>query len=292
MISVVVVSKDEPALASTLTALEKQAVALGAEVVVVDASSGRLQSVREAHPTVRWVDFTQPAGVPVTIAHQRNVGVREAVGDVIVFTDAGCLPVDGWLDDLTAPIRDGHELLVAGPARDSGAHASLFDTAPDAADAEYVSESPTVNLAVARRVLEEVGGFDESFEYGSDIDFSWRAADAGFRIRHQPTAVVAHDWGSTRRQARRAYAYGQARARLFVKHAARRGQMLRRDGIYPAFLVGLPFAMLFGFWVYPAILLVPVWRHRREHALRVVALRLCYGAGALSAAAGWRRAAR
>jgi GT2 family glycosyltransferase len=59
-----------------------------------------------------------------------------------------------------------------------------------------------------------VGGFDESFDYGSDIDFSWRLRDAGVRLRSVPEARVEHDWGSHSRQLRRAFRYGQARRQL------------------------------------------------------------------------------
>ena len=78
MVSIVVISKDEPALDETLTGVAEQARALGRdwEVVVVDASDGRLAAVRRAHPEVRWLDFARPPGVRVSIPHQRNAGVR------------------------------------------------------------------------------------------------------------------------------------------------------------------------------------------------------------------------
>ena len=91
MISVVIISKDEPDLDGTLADVAAQLDQLTepGEIVVVDASSGRLDEIRRRHEdTVRWIDFKPPAGVRVSIPHQRNVGVREAKGDIIVFTDA------------------------------------------------------------------------------------------------------------------------------------------------------------------------------------------------------------
>jgi hypothetical protein len=82
MISIVVISKDEPALDATLTDLAAQVGQLGqaAEIVVVDASGTRLDSIRRRHQgEARWVAFQQPAGVAVSIPHQRNAGVREAL---------------------------------------------------------------------------------------------------------------------------------------------------------------------------------------------------------------------
>src|ERR1700729_106055 len=96
-VSLVIVSKDERLLSETLESLKAYVGQILCEVLVVDASSGRLEDIRLAHDWVRWIDYTQPPGVRITIAHQRNIGVRSAEGDVIVFTDSGCLPEDGWL---------------------------------------------------------------------------------------------------------------------------------------------------------------------------------------------------
>ncbi len=129
MISIVVISKDEPALRETLAELSQQAGGDDAELFVVDASSGRLDDVRRLFPTVVWIDY-EPGGAPgagVTIPHQRNVGLRAGAGDVVVFTDAGCELAPGWLRSLTAPILDGSEEVTAGPARGSGPWGRLYD---------------------------------------------------------------------------------------------------------------------------------------------------------------------
>ena len=63
-----------------------------------------------------------------------------------------------------------------------------------------------------------------------------------------PDAVIRHDWGGWRRQLRRSYAYGQARARLYRKHPARLRRVLRDEPmvvVYPAFLLGLPLTLVF-----------------------------------------------
>jgi glycosyltransferase involved in cell wall biosynthesis len=116
MISVVIISKDEASLDDTLTDVAGQAQALGesAEIVVVDASDGRLDDIRLRHQAeVRWVQFDQPPRVTVSIPHQRNVGVRTAEGEIIVFIDAGCRPEPEWLALLVKPLfQDEH--IAAG----------------------------------------------------------------------------------------------------------------------------------------------------------------------------------
>ncbi len=281
MISFVIVSKDEPKLEQTLRGVANQAVGLGSdwELVVVDASGGRLDHVRAANPHVRWFDYEPVAGRSTSIPAQRNVGVRESRGEIVVFTDSGCDPMPGWLSQLLYPIQVEGEDVCAG--RTLGRGLDLYD-ADGASPEKYLSDCPTINMAFRRSVFDAVGGFDESFEYGSDVDFSWRLVDAGVRLRSAPDAVVTTDWGTRRRQLRRAWLYGRARARLYRKHRSRLRTCWRTDPApfaYAAFLVGLPLSWVFP--LYPALLVVPALRNRRTGALFTVADHLALGAGFL-----------
>jgi glycosyltransferase involved in cell wall biosynthesis len=287
MISVVIISKDEPALDGTLTALRDHVSDLPepCEILVVDASDGRLDHIRRSHePAVHWIQFERPAGARVTIPHQRNAGVRAAQGDIIAFTDSGCYPDSDWLARLTGPLRAG-EYVTAGA---TFATADAFDPYSGAEtrrspSGAYLKECPSGNMAFRRETFDAVGGFDETFAYGSDIDFSWRLRDAGYQLRAVPDAVIRHDWGTWQRQLRRAYLYGKARTRLYRKHRSRRRQVLRDDPVvvlYPVFLLGLPLTLVFP--LYPALLLIPAWRNRSAGVVNVLADHLAYGAGVLA----------
>jgi hypothetical protein len=278
-VGVVIISKDEPALDATLHAVAAQAAALDVpcELVVVDASSGRLEDVRRRHPAVRWIAFAPVPGTAVTIPHQRNAGVRATTSDMVVFVDAGCRPGPGWLAALTAPLLAGEEQVCAGRELHSG------DPLPATGGAvRHLHEAPSITLAFTRAAFDRVDGFDEAFAYGSDIDFTWRLVDAGLRIRDVPGATVEHDWGGTRRQARRGWAYGRARTRLYRKHPRRLRRAYRTDPMilaWPAFVAGLPLAFFFP--PYLALLAVPAWRSRGRDVVTVLVHHLAFGAGAL-----------
>ena len=237
-----------------------------------------------APPGRRLDRLCAPVGVRISIPHQRNAGVAAARGDLIVFIDAGCLPAADWLNRLVAAIDEHGEHVAAGVAvapLETHSHYQL--EVERVRTSTYLAEAPTLNLAFTRAAFDAVGGFDERFEYGSDTDFSWRLVDHGFRIRSVPEAVVEHDWGTARRQFRRAFLYGRARARLYQKHATRRERIWRQDPVvvvYPLFLLGLPLTAVLP--LYPLLLLVPVWRARRYGAASVLADHLAYGAGVLS----------
>jgi cellulose synthase/poly-beta-1,6-N-acetylglucosamine synthase-like glycosyltransferase len=293
MISVVVISKDEESLDDTLAALTKQVDGLDepVEVVVVDASAGRLDHIRRRHSdTVHWLDFQPLQDVRVTIPHQRNLGVRNAQGEVIVFTDAGCMPSDGWLARMTAPLRLG-ESAVAGTSRDMSGElvfpSEHIIRLEQIGDVSYLAECPTLNFAFTRAAYDALGGFDESFAYGSDVDFTWRLNDSGYKVRYVPDASIEHDYGASRRQRRRSYIYGKARARLYKKHRTRRRNILRNDPMviaYPLFLLGLPLTLIFP--LYPLLLLIPAWRNRSDGIIRVLVDHLWFGAGVLAEVAG------
>ena len=197
---------------------------------------------------------------------------------------AGCCPEPGWLKHLIYPLSDG-ESVTAGVALDASGDPGLYGQAIELARrSSYLTECPTINLAFRREVFNAVNGFDESFAYGSDIDFTWRISDAGYLIRSVPDSVVLRqDWGTRRRRLRRSYVYGRARARLYRKHRARARHVLRADPtviVYPMFLLGLPLTLIFP--PYPLLLLVPAWRNRSLGATRVVIHHLVFGLGVLA----------
>ena len=147
MISVVIISKDEESLDKTVSDVGDQAgrLAEAAEIVVVDASNGRLDHIRRRYETaVRWVQFEQPPGVRISIPHQRNAGVRAARGEIIVFTDAGCRPEPDWLARLVAPLFQGEHpevLLYTTKARNELRNPAIWRSVPPSTSPSPVRRS-------------------------------------------------------------------------------------------------------------------------------------------------------
>jgi GT2 family glycosyltransferase len=90
----------------------------------------------------------------------------------------------------------------------------------------------TAGMLVRRRVLEELGGFDDNLPiFGNDIDFGWRAAARGHRTVVVPQAVVFHAEAAHRGIRRtpltgRHTHYQERRAALFTLLANTRGWSL------------------------------------------------------------------
>jgi mycofactocin system glycosyltransferase len=76
---------------------------------------------------------------------------------------------------------------------------------------------PSAALLVRRDALGD--GFDETMRVAEDVDLVWRLTDAGWRVRYEPAALVAHEHpaGTTAWLRRRAY-YGTGAALLAARH--------------------------------------------------------------------------
>jgi hypothetical protein len=244
-ISVVIISKNEGSLSATLDALKAECDDVGAECIVVDASGGTLGGVRGAHTWVHWHDFRAPLDRRITIPHQRNVGVAVARGDVIAFCDAGGIPERGWLKHLTSPIVSGSARATGGPVRSRGT--SAYGTLNDEPTGAALTKVITGNLAFTRELFDRIGGFDERYDYGSDSEFGWRMEDAGATVLCVSDAVMTIDWGDRRRQLRRDWHYGEAKARQLLLRPDLRSRILLESPevlIYPVVFLTAPAAVV------------------------------------------------
>jgi glycosyltransferase involved in cell wall biosynthesis len=283
--SVIIITKNDPEVRVTVDAVLDQIAGsqLPAEVIVVDASDTLSELAPHPGGDATIIPF-QARGIKATIPEQRNVGIARSRGDVIVFIDSGCIPMPDWLASLLAPITSGDESIVAGSHRGTEAGSIRDRDAKVRVRRRYLREAPTINLAVLREVFNAIGGFDENFGYGSDVDFTWRAVDAGYRVRYVPDAVVRHNWGSLRGDLRRTWIYGHARVQLYVKHPQRRRRALRDDPVlvlYPVFLMTLPLAR-----TRPRLLLlsvIPVIKNVRSKPMLTTLHNFTFGASALIA---------
>ncbi|MGC0365300.1 mycofactocin system glycosyltransferase [Rhodococcus sp. 27YEA15] len=182
----------------------------------------------------------QGTGTVAVIRHEtsrgpsaaRNTGLRSAETQFVAFLDSDVIPRTGWLELMLGHFSDPGVALVAprivaldphGPAlaRYESMRSSLDLGRKEAAvkSGSPVAYVPSAALIVRREVALECDGFDENLEVAEDVDFCWRLQDAGWRLRYEPVAHVAHDhrvqfgkWFS-----RRAF-YGTGAAPLAARH--------------------------------------------------------------------------
>lgn len=111
--SVVVVSKDRPELlANLLESLTRQSL-MPDEVLIVDNNSTKsytplFEKYRTRLP-LRMVIETVP-GIPAA----RNRGIREAVGELILFTDDDCQADPNWVRNMVKPFYQNPHIGIVG----------------------------------------------------------------------------------------------------------------------------------------------------------------------------------
>jgi mycofactocin glycosyltransferase len=138
----------------------------------------------------------------------RNTGLAAAATGLVAFLDSDCVPAPGWLDALLPHFADPATGAVAPRIvpHDAGIHhagrtwLARYEGASSTLDmgarpsivrpGARVSYVPGAALLVRREAAGD--GFQAGMRVGEDVDFVWRLAAAGWRVRYEPAAVMAH----------------------------------------------------------------------------------------------------
>jgi mycofactocin glycosyltransferase len=229
-LTVVVPVKDRPAeLDRLLAALRADPDTAAAPVLVVDDGSADPAAVaatcaRHGAEVLRHEEARGPAAA-------RNAGLAASATDLVAFLDSDCVPDPGWTRPLVAHTADPRLALVApritalpGPGRGwvgrYEAAVSALDMGPAAAPVApgtAVSYVPSAALLARRGALGE--GFDAAMRVAEDVDLVWRLVAAGWRVRYEPAATVAHEHpDATGEWLRRRAFYGTGAALLAARH--------------------------------------------------------------------------
>ncbi len=197
-ISVIIpVFNEERNLAALLDSLIKQTLIPHEILLIDDGSKDRSGEIilefAAKHPQVKYF-FQKNQGA----ASARNVGWKEASGEICVFTDGDCIPEKNWLEEIVSPFTDTSVASVGGAYKTLNTACPLasfigLEIADKYKDVEVpIDCHGTYNLAVRKNILEEVGGFDENLRTsGEDWDLTYKIAK-NFRLVFRREAIVGH----------------------------------------------------------------------------------------------------
>ncbi len=175
---------------------ENQAESPAYEIIVTDDSksnSSRVLVEKQFHH-VAWKKGKQngPGG-------NRNAGASNLSGEWIVFIDDDCIAQKGYLQAYFEAIEENPSVdLFEG---------YIFPDRPKRTWAETCPENSlggmfwTSNLCVRKKVFDELGGFDETFEVAyEDVDFAFRMQKAGKKTFFVKDAAACHPWRTLKRE--------------------------------------------------------------------------------------------
>ena len=127
----------------------------------------------------------------------RNGGVARAKGQILAFIDSDCQPEPDWLTEGVCALADFDfvggrvQVLVDDAQQMTGVEA--FERVFAFDFKTYITKkgfAGSGNLFCPRRLFDILGGFRAGVS--EDVDWSHRAARAGYRIGYAPRAVVGH----------------------------------------------------------------------------------------------------
>ncbi len=198
MISVIIPAYNAAdTLPACLNALQTQTLPSTAfEVIVIDDGSADDTPRIARAAGVKLI--TQPnAGA----AAARNAGAAAAQGDILLFTDADCIPAPNWIENMSAPFNNPQVAGVKGvyqteqpnliPRFVQMEYQDKYDRMQNLPAIDFVD---TYSAGYRRSVFLQTGGFDTTFPGASveDQEFSFRVAAAGHQLVFAPQAVVSH----------------------------------------------------------------------------------------------------
>jgi len=194
-ISIVIPARNEgKRIARCLEALRHQSLDSNKyEVIVVDdGSHDNTADVAVCH----GARVVRQSGNGASAA--RNRGIDEARGEIILFTDADCIPDTHWIEKLSAPLAQGDVQGAVGRVTSGQSHwvaamiqVELNERYSRMGQHERIDFVSSGNCGFRRPLLCS-NRFDESFRWAEDLELSFRLAKGGNRMVFVADALVEH----------------------------------------------------------------------------------------------------
>lgn len=199
-VSVIVpVYRDRERLITCLQALEAQSYPANRyEIITVDnGDNGDLGALCQSSARTRVVAETIPSSYAA-----RNRGVGAAMGEILAFTDADCIPAPDWLEKGVAALESVPNCGMVGGAvhtfvecPGSPNSVELYDLLMFQQQEQLVKEerfAVTANLFTFRHVFLDLGPFDPELKSGGDKEFGQRVHAHGYTQLFAQDAIVEH----------------------------------------------------------------------------------------------------
>ncbi|MGH8071010.1 MAG: glycosyltransferase family 2 protein [Candidatus Entotheonellia bacterium] len=250
MVSVIVCTHNRAyRLEQTLKSLQEMIVPVGLpwEIIIVDNnSSDNTKEVIDNFINKFDLNVKYVVERHQGLSYARNMGVQEASGTIIAFTDDDCIVDRHWVTSISKEFHSDES--IAG----IGGRVELYNKMDRPVSIRVYGGKMILssidrlfnliigcNMAFARPVFDEIGVFDTDFGAGTrfasteDIDFLYRTYKKGLKIIYSPEVLVYHNHGRRSDEQIKALYKGYAigRGAFYCKHIL----MADKDVLYLAY---------------------------------------------------------
>jgi len=156
-------------------------------------------------------------------AKARNRGIRESLGEILVFTDDDCFPQPNFLklhweahQNTKDRVARGPIIIIRTPDEEVQLHQKVASLS--------MNFFCTSNASILRQNLLKAGLFDETFPRWEDAELGYRLRKAGLRYHFDPSMIVLHlkpPW-KIKDLVRTALADGRSARQLYNAHPSLR----------------------------------------------------------------------
>jgi glycosyltransferase involved in cell wall biosynthesis len=178
------------------------------EIVIVDGGS----QDKTVEIIGKWIEIDHRIRLIIepgsNISQGRNIAVGIATYDLIVCTDAGCIPDQSWLESIIRPFIENPDVEVVGGTYKSVGK-TLFEKcivdiflARNEMIENWTEEGflpSSKSIAFKRSAWNDVGGYPESLDFAEDTFFSMRLRETGHKFKLAKDALVRWPARSTLR---------------------------------------------------------------------------------------------
>lgn len=176
-LSVIIPAKNEEKyLTRCLEGLERAVSNWGGKAEIILVDNGSTDYTKEIAKGKGVKIIEESIG---NIAMLRNLGAKNATGDMIAFLDADCLVAPKWISYCLENFDDDRIAMVGTRAVPDFGNATWvekcwYELVPGAKRPDFVDWLGSSNVFVRKDVFENVGGFNEDLFVGEDTDLSYR----------------------------------------------------------------------------------------------------------------------
>lgn len=182
-----------------------------------ESSDGSVEIIRKFTDNI--VNIPKGQYIPGRVLNQ---AMKQTDGEIIVFLNSDCVPQDeDWLSKLVEGFHDEKVAAVFGRQIPRPECWPLFvkdteDTFGNGERQKYWKHCFSMASSAIRRSVWQRMPFRDDIQYSEDIDWTWRARQAGYRIVYTPDSIAMHSHNYTLKQFhKRQYGEGKADAGIF-----------------------------------------------------------------------------